>query len=518
MRRYHQAVWDEPLIFEMGHKGERGQSVPEVEDDIKLIAGDVLSSLPANMLRKRLPNLPEISEPEVTRHYLRLSQQTIGELGYQVGHGTSTVKYNPKINEQLARMSSAVDIHPLQDEETVQGWLEIMYNVSRWLCEISGFDEFTFQPASGAHGQFTCASVIRAYHKFNGEFDKKREIIVPVKSHPCIPSSAAVAGFKVVAVYPDETGTTPIEAVKAAVSKRTAGMMMTNPQEYSIFDSNIEEHVKTVHEVGGLVAYDMANFNGLFGITRAGDIGFDLGHFNIHKSFSTPHGSGGPASGPVGVTDELKKFLPVPLVESDGKTYHLNYNLPHSIGKIKGFYGNVGNAVRAYAWMMTMGAEGLKETGQIAALNANYLTKKLTEIRGIRALMGVEPFRPRAGGQAEFNLDKIKEDTGIGLQEINMRIIDHGHMTCERGHHPYILTENPCALEPCETISKANLDEYIEMWKQIVNEAYTNPEILKTAPHNTAYSKLDSSVANDPERWAMSWRAYLKKSKASAQT
>jgi len=518
MKRYHQAVWDDPLIFEMGHKGERGQIIPEVEEEIKATVGNVLSSIPAKMLRKQLPKLPEVSEPEVTRHYLRMSQQTIGELGFQIGHGTSTVKYNPKINEQLARMPSAVDVHPLQDEETVQGWLEVLYNVSRWLCEISDFDEFTFQPAGGAQGQFTCAVLIRAYHKLNGELDKRREIIVPVKSHPCIPSSAAIAGFKVVAIYPDETGTTPVEAVKAAVSKHTAGMMMTNPQEFSIFDSNIEEHIKTVHEIGGLMAYDMANFNGLFGITRAGDMGFDMGHFNIHKSFSTPHGSGGPASGAVGVKEELKKLLPVPVVEFDGRKYHLNYDLPHSIGKIRGFYGNVGNAVRAYAWMMTMGAEGLRETGEIAALNVNYLAKKLVEIPGVRLLMGENPYRPRVGGQAEFNLDKIKEDTGIGLQEINMRIIDYGHMTCETGHHPYIFTENPFALEPCETISKANLDEYIEMWKQIVHEAYTNPEILKTAPHNTTFSKLDASVANDPKRWAMSWRAYLKKHKARDDT
>jgi len=410
-------------------------------------------------------------------------------------------------------MSKALSVHPLQDEETVQGWLEVLYNVSRWFCEISGFDEFTFQPASGAHGQFTCATIIRAHHKLNGELDKRREIIIPVKSHPCIPASAATAGFKVIAVYPDDTGTTPVEAVKAAVSKRTAGMMMTNPQEYSIFDSNIEEHVNTVHDAGGLISIDMANFNGLFGITRAGDMGFDLGHFNVHKSFSTPHGSGGPASGPVGVKEDLKKFLPVPVVEFNGGNYHLNYDLPHSVGKVRGFYGNVGNAVRSYAWMMTMGAEGLREAGEIAALNANYLSKKLSEIHGVRILMGEKPYRPRAGGQAEFNLDKIKEDTGMGLQEINMRIIDHGHMTCETGHHPFILTENPCALEPCETISKANLDEYIEMWKQIVHEAYTNPEILETAPHNTSYSKVDASIASDPKRWAMSWRAYLKKQK-----
>lgn len=511
MKRYHQAVWDEPLILEMGCKGVRGQLIP-IDEEIKKAVGDVVSSIPVKMRRKQPPKLPEISEPEVTRHYLRLSQQVVGELGFQIGHGTSTVKYNPKINEALARMPSMGDIHPLQDEETVQGFLEILYNISKWFCEIAGMDEFTFQPAAGGHGQFTCAALIRAYHKQSGELDKRTEMIVPIKSHPCIAASAAVNGFKVISVYPDDTGTVPTEAVKAAVSKHTAGMMMTNPQEYSIFDSNIEEHVKTVHEVGGLMGYDMANFNGLFGITRAGDMGFDMGQYNVHKTFSTPHGCGGPACGPVGVKKKLRDFLPVPIVEYDGNKYYLNYNLPHTIGKIRGFYGNVSNALRAYAWVMTLGAEGLKEVGEIATLNANYLTKKLIEIPGIKMLMGEKPYHPRLG-QAEFSLDKLKEDTGIGLQEVNMRIIDHGHMTCETGHHPYILSENPMALEPTETVSKADLDEYIEMFREISHEAYTNPEILKTAPHNTQISKADTTVASDPKKWAATWRAYLRKHK-----
>jgi glycine dehydrogenase subunit 2 len=485
MRRYHAVIYDEPIIFEMGHKGTRGQVVPKVSEKIKAAVGGVASLIPEKMLRKRLPKLPEISEP-------------------------STVKYNPKINEQLARMPSLTNIHPCQDEETVQGILEVLYQVSRWFCEISGFDEFTFQPAGGAHGQFTCASIIKAYHKLNGELDKRTEIIVPVKSHPCIAASAATAGFKVVTVYPDENGTTPVEAIKAAVSEHTAGVMMTNPQEFSIFDSNIEEHAKTIHEIGGLMAYDMANFNGLFGITRAGDMGFDIGHFNVHKSFSSPHGSGGPGCGPVGVKEELKKFLPVPVVEFDEKKYHLNYNLPLSIGKIRGFYGNVGNAVRAYAWMMTLGAEGLREVGEVATLNANYLTKKLVEIRGISALMGEDPYRPRLG-QAEFKLDKLKEDTGIGLRQVNMRLIDHGIETCEAGHHPFIATKDPCALEPTETVSKADLDEYIEVFRTISSEAYTNPEIVKTAPHNTAISKVDAAIGSDPKKWAPTWRVYLRK-------
>jgi glycine dehydrogenase subunit 2 len=514
MKRYHQAVWDDPIIFEMGQKGSRGHIVSEAEEEIKTAVGDVVSHIPSKMRRKQPPKLPEISEPEVVRHYLRMSQQALGELGLQIGHGTSTVKYNPKVNETLARSPLMTDIHPLQEDVTAQGILEVMYKVSKWLCEIAGMDELTLQPAGGAHAEFTMAAIVRAYHRYNGELDERTEMIVPIKSHPGDASSSAIAGFKVIAVYPDKTGTVPLEAVKAAVSKHTAGMMMTNPQEFSIFDSNIVEHAKTVHEVGGLMCYDMANFNGLLGITRAGDMGFDMGHFNLHKTFASPHGSSGPACGPVCVKEKLGMFLPVPVVEFDGGRYYLDYERPQSIGKIRGFYGNVSNALRAYAWIMTLGAEGLREVGEVATLNANYLTKKLAEIPGIRPLMGVEPYRPRLG-QAEFSLDKLKEDTGIGLREVNMRLIDHGMLPCETGHTPYLLTENPCALEPTESVSKADLDEYIEVFRQIFHEAYTNPEIVKTAPHSTAISRVDTSVASKPEEWALTWRAHIRKHKTS---
>ncbi|MEM3040842.1 MAG: aminomethyl-transferring glycine dehydrogenase subunit GcvPB [Nitrososphaerota archaeon] len=517
MKRYHQAVWDEPIIFEIGQKGARGCTIPEAEEEIKAAVGDVLSTIPPKMRRKQPPELPEVSEPEVTRHYLRLSQQALGELGLQIGHGTSTVKYNPKVNEALARSPQMADIHPLQDDSTVQGILEVLYKASRWLCEIAGMDQLTFQPAGGAHAEFTMAAIVRAYHRYNGELDRRTEMIVPIKSHPGDASSSAVAGFKVVAVYPDETGTVPVEAVKAAVSKHTAGMMMTNPQEYSIFDRNVEEHAKIVHEVGGLMCYDMANFNGLLGVTRAGDMGFDMGHFNIHKTFASPHGSSGPGCGPVCVKERLGMFLPVPVVEFDGSRYYLDYDRPYSIGKVRGFYGNVSNVLRAYAWMMTLGAEGLREVAEVATLNANYLTKKLAELRGIEPLMGVNPYRPRLG-QAEFSLDQLKRDTGIGLKEVNMRMIDHGMLPCETGHTPYLLTENPCALEPTESVSKRDLDEYIEAFRQTLEEAYTKPDIVKTAPHSTAISRVDTSVAYKPEEWALTWRAYKKKHKIPKDT
>jgi glycine dehydrogenase subunit 2 len=509
-RRYHQAVWDDPLIMELGRKGVRGHALPTIEPGIKAAVGDVMSRIPPAMRRTQPPRLPELSEPEVVRHYLRLSQQALGELGLQIGHGTSTVKYNPKLNEALARSRRITDLHPLQDDTTVQGILEVMHTVSRWLCAIAGMDEFTLQPAGGAHAEFTMATIVKAYHRYTGECDQRTEMIVPIKSHPGNASSAAAAGFTVIAVYPDETGTLPVDAVNAAVSKHTAGMMMTNPQEFSIFDREIEAHVRAVHDAGGLMCYDMANFNGLLGVTRAGDMGFDMGHFNVHKTFASPHGSSGPACGPVGVTEPLRKFLPVPAIEFDGHRYRLTYDRPHSIGKIRGFYGNVANALRAYAWVMTLGAEGLREVGEVAVLNANYLAKKLVQAPGIRLLMGETPYRPRLG-QAEFNLDQLKEETGIGLRELNMRLIDHGMLPCETGHTPYLATQNPCALEPTESASKADLDAFIDAFHQIAREAYANPAIVKTAPHSTAVSRVDTSVASDPDRWALTWRAFRKK-------
>ncbi len=512
MDSYHQIVYNEPIIFEMGRKGERGHLVPISCEKIKAAVGDVMLLVPDKMRRKHPPKLPEIAEPQVMRHYLRMSQQTLGEAGLQIGKGTSTVKYNPKINEQLARLPQIINIHPLQDAETVQGILEVMYKTARWLCEIAGMDEFTFQPAGGAHGEFTIATIIKAYHRLNGDLDQKTDMIVPIKSHPGNAASAAIAGFKIIGIYPDENGCIPVEAMKAAVSKHTAGMMMTNPQEFSIFDSNIEEHVKMVHEVGGLMGYDMANFNGLLGAVRAGDMGFDLCHFNTHKTFSTPHGSGGPGCGPVGVKDDLRKFLPIPTIKFDDIKYYLDYDRPHSIGKIRGFYGNISNVLRVYAYIMTLGAEGLKEVGEIATLNANYITKKISEVPGISPLMGEG--RPRLG-QAEFNLDKLKGDTGIGLYEVNMRLIDHGFEATETGHHPFIGTQNPFALEPTESVSKNDLDEYISVWHKISNEAYVNPKIVQTAPHNTAISKVNTTVGSDPEKWALTWRAYLRKHRSS---
>lgn len=507
---YQAAVWNEPIIYELGRKGRRGLIVPRVEKEIKAAVGDVVGAIPEKMRRKEPPKLPELSEPEVMRHYLHLSQQTFGvDSGINLGLGTCTMKYNPKINEVIARSPKMLDIHPLEDEENVQGILEIMFRLKKCLCKISGMDDFSLQPYGGAQAVFTNACIVKAYHKFNGELEQRNEIITTVLSHPCNSASPAVAGFKIITLYPDEEmGIPNIEAFKAAISKHTAGLMITDPYDTGIFDGNIEEYIKIVHEVGGLVAIDQANANCVLGNLRIGDLGADLCHFNLHKTFSSPHGSCGPGSAPFGVKEEFRKFIPVPTVEFDGNKYYLDYNRPYSIGKIAEFHGAIQNVLRAYTWILSMGAEGLKEASAVAVINNNYLIQKLLNVRGVSLPWSKHhPFRMQ---EARFSLEKLEEDTGIGVQDVNRRIVDFGVQRCFMSHEPWIIRE-PFTPEPPESTLKEDLDKFAEIVYQISQEAYTNPEIFKKAPYNCAISRIDPTPSLNPKKWAMTWRAYLEK-------
>jgi len=509
MRRYHCAIWDEPVIFEMGQTGERGHILPAVEDEIKSAFQNVTSRIPPGMRRKQAPRLPELSEPETLTHYLHLSQQNFGfDSGIVAGVGTCTMKYSPKVNEQLCRMPQFADIHPLQDEETTQGILEIMYKVCKWLEEITGMDEVNLQPGGGSHGVFTNVCMMRAYHKLNKELEQRTDVIVPLLAHPCNPSSAATAGFKVITLEPDEeTGCPDLGALKAVVSKHTAAMMLTDPYDTGVFDSNIEEYVKIIHEVGGLVLLDQANANSILGVVRAGDMGADMCQVNLHKSFSSPHGGMGPGSGPVGVKEEFRKFLPVPVVEFDGKKYRLNSDRPYSVGKTRSFLGNIQCALRAYAWIMALGAEGIREVAEVAVLNNNYVMKKLSDVRGLSLPYAKGHHRMQ---EARFSWEQLKKDTGIGTVELNQRIEDFGVANYFMSHQPWVVPE-PMTPEPTESISKADLDRFCEMIRQLSHEAYTNPEIIRTAPHNCAVSRIDPTPMDDPKKTALTWNAYLKK-------
>ncbi len=506
-KNFHQAKWDEPVIFELSNKGERGILFSEIEQEIEELIGDGFSKLPKNMIRQKPPNLPELSQMRVLKHYLRLSQQTLGaDFNVDIGQGTCTMKYSPKINEKLASSLKLTALHPAQDEITVQGILEIIYKLDLFLREISGLDKFTFQPGGGSQAILGMASVIQAYHDSKGESEQRDEIITTMFSHPSDAAAPNVKGYKVINIYPNEDGLPDVEALEKAVSNRTAGLLITNPEDTGIFNPKIKEFTRIVHEAGGVCGYDQANANGILGITRAKDADFDLCFFNLHKTFSSPHGCGGPATGAFGVTDKFIKYLPVPLVEFDKDKYYFNYNVSNSIGKVRSFYGVVPAILKAYSWIMSLGNEGLKEVSQIAVLNNNYLLKKVLEIRGASA--------PYAKGrhrieQVRYSWENLYNETGVTTEDITCRMADFGfHMWSS--HHPFIVPQ-PFTLEPTESYSKAEIDEYIAGLKRVVEEAYENPELVKSAPHRSVIHKINTEALDDPAKWAITWRAYLKK-------
>lgn len=507
LRDFHQARWDEEIIFELSTPGERGTILPQVEKEIEEAVGDGITVLPPDMVREQLPALPEVSQMRVLKHFLRLSQQCLGaDLNVDVGQGTCTVKYSPKVHDMLAASTKAAAIHPLQDESTVQGALEIMYKLDLFFREISGLDRFSLQPSSGSAAIFAMASIVHAYHKSRGEGDKRDEIITTIFSHPSDAAAAAVKDYKVITLYHNEEGLPEIEALQKAVSDRTAALFITNPEDTGIFNPNIAEFTRVVHEAGGLCGYDQANANGILGITRAKEAGFDLCFFNLHKTFSAPHGCGGPASGALGVTEALGKFLPAPVVDFDGEKYYLNYDLPQSIGKTRGFYGIFPVILKAYAWIMSLGAEGLREAANVAVLNNNYMLEKIKKIRGADAPFAAGKHRIE---QVRYSWEQLTNDTGVTTEDITCRMADFGfHLWSS--HHPFIVPQ-PFTIEPTESYSKEELDEYLEALEHIAEEAYREPEKVKNAPYNSVVHKIDPSTFDDPEKWAITWRSYLKK-------
>ncbi|RME82893.1 MAG: glycine dehydrogenase subunit 2, partial [Caldilineae bacterium] len=500
LRRFHQARWDEPIIFELSQPGQRGLLVPPPEPEMRAQVGDPLDTIPPALHRRRPPALPELAQPQVLRHYLRLSQETLGaDLIVDAGQGTCTMKYSPKVHERLARLPQMAELHPLQDEATVQGILEIMYRFEQILKAISGMDRFSLQPQAGSAAIYANASMVRAYHAARGEAEQRDEIITTLFSHPSDAAAAAAAGFKVVILYPEgEQGYPSVEALKAAVSERTAGLFITNPEDTGIFNPHIADFTRIVHEAGGLCVYDQANANGILGITRAREAGFDLCHFNLHKTFSSPHGSGGPGAGAVGVTAELEPFLPVPVVEYDGERYYLDYDRLQSIGKVAMFYGNVPVVLRSYAWVMSLGAEGLREVAEVAVLNNNYLLEKIRAIRGADA-----PFAPgrRRIEQVRYSWQALAEETGVHTEDLGRRAADFG-VQYWLSHHPWYVPE-PVTLEPTESYTRAELDEYAAILAQAATEAYEDPEFVRNAPHRSTIHRLDPAPLDDPELWAM---------------
>lgn len=509
LRPFHQMRWNEPIIYELSVPGQRGILVPEAEGEITAVVGDGISSIPDAVRRRDLPNLPEMGQPQVVRHFNHLSQENLGaDSNIDIGQGTCTMKHSPKVNEIFAGSPKLADLHPLQDVSTVQGILEIFFRMEEIFREISGLDCCSLQPGGGTHGVLALASMVRAWHRDRGEDARRDEVITTLYSHPADAAVPKVKGYKIIILPPDEEGLPDIEAFRSAISDRTAAIFFTNPEDTGIFNSRIREFTDIAHECGALCCYDQANANGLLGIARAREAGFDLSFFNLHKTFSSPHGCGGPATGLVMADKKLAGYLPVPVVRRDekSKSYFLDWNLPKSCGKVKDFFGVAPVVVRAYAWIMSLGADGLEEVSRTAVLNNNYFMKKMLGIRGCSLSY---PNHPARIEQARYSWQKMKDETGLGTVDVQRRIADFG--THYWGsHEPWVIPE-PFTIEPSESYSKKDIDEYLDVMAQISCECYKDPETVRHAPHNSTVHHIDHDYFDDPDKWAITWRQYKRK-------
>lgn len=471
---------DQPLIFELSTSGRVGYSLPEMD----VPEADLSELLPEGFLREEEPELPEASELDIMRHYTALSKRNHGVDSGFYPLGSCTMKYNPKMNENVARFNGFAHVHPLQDESSIQGALELMYDLQEHLIEITGMDEVTLQPAAGAHGEWTGLMMIRAYHEANGD-DKRTKVIVPDSAHGTNPASATVAGFETITVKSDENGLVDLDDLRNVVGEDTAALMLTNPNTLGLFEENILEMAEIVHEAGGKLYYDGANLNAVMSKARPGDMGFDVVHLNLHKTFTGPHGGGGPGSGPVGVKADLIPFLPKPIVTKQDGVYKFDYDRPQSIGRVKPYYGNFGINVRAYTYIRTMGPDGLKAVTEYAVLNANYMMRRLAEYYDL-------PFNRHC--KHEFVLSgKRQKKLGVRTLDIAKRLLDFGY------HPPTIYfplnVEEAIMIEPTETESKETLDAFIDAMIQIAKEAEENPEIVQEAPHTTVVGRMDETTA-----------------------
>ena len=495
---YHQATWDEPLIIEKSQAGKRGHS-PAVPSEVeRKIAGDLSNAVPTALRRNGLPPLPEVSEPEVIRHFVRLSQENYSpDLGiYPLG--SCMMKYNPKSAELAVATHKLEKLHPEQDESTVQGMLALLYRLDNILAEITGMSRMSLQPAAGAHGEYLGCLIIRSYLRTRGELERRTEMIVPDSSHGTNPASAAMAGFKVMVVPSNSEGMVDLDELKKLAGPNTAGLMITNPNTLGIFEKNILEIAKIVHQAGGLLYYDGANFNPLLGKVRPGDMGFDIVHLNLHKTFATPHGGGGPGAGPVGVTKQLERYLPVPLIGFDGKKYYYDYDVPDTVGKIRAFHGNIGILVRAYTYIMSLGAEGLKTVAETAVLNTNYILSKILA-SGTYDL----PFARERKHEFVLSAKKLYDSTGVRAMDLAKRMLDKG-VHAPTTYFPQIVDE-ALMVEIPETESLADLDQLVDALVGVFREAQTNPQVVKDAPHYTSVTRIDDVKASHPKTLTLHW-------------
>ena len=469
----------EGIIFEKSVSGRRGFSLPSL--DVPEVPMEGL--IPIRFHRKEPPRLPEVSEVDVVRHFTNLSKESFGiDQGFYP-LGSCTMKYNPKVNEDIARYPGFSEIHPLQDFGQVQGALELLFELSSALCEITGMEEVTLQPAAGAQGELTGILMIRQYHQHRGH--QRTKVIIPDSAHGTNPATARLAGYDVEVVHSSRDGLVDVDELKKLVDHETAGLMLTNPNTLGLFERDIQKISEIIHDAGALLYLDGANLNALLGLCRPGDMGFDIVHANLHKTFTTPHGGGGPGAGALAVKGFLAPYLPSPVLEKTAKGFRLNDQRPHSIGRVHTFYGNFGNLVRAYTYIRHMGADGLREVSTNAILNANYLRKRLEDrffipynrISMHEFVISAKPFREQ--GVRAWDIAKRLMDDGIYPPTVNFPLI----------------VEDALMIEPTETESKQTLDRFSDVMIRIADEVKESPEIVQKAPHTRSVGRLDEARA-----------------------
>jgi glycine dehydrogenase subunit 2 len=465
------------LVYEKSKPGRRASSLPRHDLPVPAV--------PEELRRAEPPRLPAISEPELVRHFTELSTRTFGiDTGFYP-LGSCTMKHNPRVNERLVGLPGFRDLHPLQEEDGAQGALELMWRLQEILAEVAGLPAVSLQPAAGSQGELTGLLLMRAYFANRGEGEQRRKIVIPDTAHGTNPASVTMAGYELTKVATDARGNLDLDDLRAKVDEGTAGLMLTNPSTLGLFDEGIEEVAAIFHRAGALLYYDGANLNAVCGISRPGDMGFDIVHFNLHKTFSQPHGGGGPGGGPIAVRKEIEPFLPVPAVIREDEAFRLDYDRPESIGKVRGFYGPFGVFVRSYAYIRSYGPE-LKEMSEAAVLNANYLLAGLREAYEL-------PFDRHCMHEFVLSARRLKREHGISAVDVAKRLMDYGF------HPPTIyfplVVPEALMIEPTETETKETLDEFVEAMLAIVREAADEPDVIREAPHDRPVRRLDEVLA-----------------------
>ncbi len=475
----------EPLLIDQSVKGRRAARIP-----VSPVSQPLEKLVPSRLLRKKKPHLPEVTEFQVVRHFTRLSQLNFSIDTNFYPLGSCTMKYNPKTNDAMAALPGFKNLHPLAPDSSAQGMLELLHNLEQWLCTMTGFDAFTLHPAAGAHGEFTGILISQAYHRSKGRV--KTTVLVPDSAHGTNPASAALAGLKVVQVKSQANGHIDMNDFRSKLTDEVGLVMITLPNTLGLFEEEIETLARETHAKGALLYLDGANFNALVGLIRPGDLGFDICHLNLHKTFSTPHGGGGPGAGPVGVKKELEPFLPIPRVVAEGKSFHLRdskHQYPRSIGQLRSFFGNTGILIRAYTYMLANGEDGFKEMSRRAILNANFIRVRLSKL--FKAVT-TEPCMH----EAVFSGEPVLEH-GVKTLDLAKRLLDYGFYA-PTIYFPLIVPE-ALMIEPTETETRETLEEFCRTMEKIVVEVKENPEFVKQAPHTTPVRRLDEvKAAREP--------------------